>query len=52
MILLANISTSLEIAKGNQIQLNNFEIFNCQQLDTAMFSNLLSEIRLKGGVVL
>ena len=27
MILLANISTSLEIANGNQIQLKNLEIF-------------------------
>ena len=44
MILLANISTSLEIANGNQIQL--------KQLDIAMFSNLLWEIGLKGGVVL
>ena len=49
MILLANISTSLEIANWNQIQLKNLET---QQLDIAIFSKLFWEIGLKGGVVL
>ena len=53
MILLANISTSLEIASGNQIQLKNLEIFQvCQQLDTDMFSNFCREIGLRSRVVL
>ena len=52
MILLANIFISLEIINGNQIQLKNLEIFVCQQLDTAIFSNLLWEIGLRSGVVL
>ena len=53
MILLANISTSLEIANWKQIQLKNLEKFQvCQQLDIATFSNLLWEIGLKGDVVL
>ena len=53
MTLLANISTSLEITNGNQIQLKNLENFQvCQQLDIAMFSKLFGEIGLRGGVVL
>ena len=53
MILLANISISLEIANSNQVQLKNLEIFQvCQQLDIAMFSKLFREIGLRGGVVL
>ena len=51
MILLANISTSLEIANWNQAQLKNLENFQvCQQLDIAMFSKLFWEIGLSGGV--
>ena len=52
MILLANISISLEIANWNQVQLNleNFQVR--QQLDIAMFSKLFWEIGLRGGVVL
>ena len=53
MILLASISTSLEIVNWNQVQLKNLENFQlCQQLDIAMFSKLFGEIRLRGGVVL
>ena len=53
MILLTNISTSLEIANWNQVQLKNLENFQvCQQLDIAMFSKLFWEIGLRGGVVL
>ena len=52
MILLANISTSLEITNGNQIQLKNLDFHVCQQLDTAMFSNFCREIRLRSRVVL
>ena len=53
MILLANISTSLKIANENQIQLKKHRNFQVrQQLDTAMFRNLLWEIGLRSGVVL
>ena len=49
MILLANISTLLEIANGNQLQLKNLENFQvCQQLDISMFSKLFWEIGLRG----
>ena len=51
-MLLAGISNSLEMElENNPVQkLRNFRV--CQQLDIAMFSNLLWEIELKGGVVL
>ena len=53
MILLANISTSLEITNGNQVQLKNLENFQvCQLLDIAMFSKLFIDTRLRGCVVL
>ena len=52
MILLANISTSLEIANWNQAQLKNLENFQVCQLDIAMFNKLFWEIGLSGGVVL
>ena len=53
MILLANISTSIEIANWNQVRLKNLKNFQvCQQLGIAMFSKLFWEIGLKGGVVL
>ena len=53
MILLANISTSLEIANWNQVQLKNLENFEvCQHLDNAMFIKLFWEIGLMGGAVL
>ena len=52
MILLVNISTSLEIVNWNQVQLKNIENFQiCQQLDIAMFSKLFWEIELRGGIV-
>ena len=53
-ILLTNISTSLEIANWNQVQLKNLEkkFQVCQYLDIAMFSKLFWEIGLRGGVVL
>ena len=53
MILIANISASLEIANWIQVQLKNLENFQvCQQLDIAMFSKLFWEIGLRCGVVL
>ena len=53
MIFLTNISSSLEIASWNQVQLKNLENFQvCQQLDIAMFSKLFWEIGLKSGAVL
>ena len=53
MLLLASISTSLEIVNWNQVQLKNLEKFQvCQQLDNAMFSKLIWEIGLRGVVVL
>ena len=53
MILLTNISTSLEIVNWNQVQLKNLENFQVyQQLDIAMFSKLIWDIGLMGGIVL
>ena len=53
MILLVNISTSLEITNWNQVQLENLENFQVyQKLDIAMFSKLLWGIGLRDGVML
>ena len=51
-MLLASFSNSLETELENKSSSNleNFQV--CQQLDIAMFNNLLWENGLKGGVVL
>ena len=53
MILLANISTSLENRKLKSNLAQNLEKFpSCQQLDIAMFSKLFWDIGLKDSAVL